>query len=146
MLCYLTLVQCVTYMDQDGDLMIKLNSFIFSKEGRGGGKSTQTNYLCSGMIELQFNTIINYLTHSCEAADVINSSEMPPLCCHNPELFSAAKTSTYSKEHHSWQNAFRPSSADSDRRRCVSWFMCHWYTNPGANAIKTNQILNRPNL
>lgn len=92
MLRYLTLVLCVTYMDQDGDLMIKLNSFIFSKGGGRGGKSTQTNYLCSGAIELQFNTIINYLTHSCEAADVGNGSEMPPLCCHNP----AAKTRTYS--------------------------------------------------
>lgn len=34
MLCYLALVRCVTYMDQDGDLMIKLNSFIFSEGGR----------------------------------------------------------------------------------------------------------------
>lgn len=110
MLCYLALVRCVTYMDQDGDLMIKLNSFIFSE---GGGKSAQTNYLCCGMIELHFNTIINYLTHSCKAADVTNGSEMPPLCCHNPELCAAAKTSTYSEEHQGWQNASHPFSADS---------------------------------
>lgn len=83
MLRYLTLVRRVTYMDRDGDLMIKLNSFIFSE---GGGKSTQTNYFCSGTIELWFDTIINYLTHSCEAADVTNGSEMPPLCYRNPEF------------------------------------------------------------
>lgn len=47
MLRYLTLVQCVTYVDQDGDLMIKLNSFIFSKGagGWGGGKKEYPNKL-----------------------------------------------------------------------------------------------------
>lgn len=109
MLRYLTLVRCVTYTDQDGDLMIKLNSFIFSKGGGRGGKSTQTNYLCSGAIELRFNTIINYLTHSCEAADVGDGSEMPPLCCHNP----AAKNMHVLCKDQGWQNAFHPSSADS---------------------------------
>lgn len=67
------------------------------------------------MTELRFNTIINYLTHSCEAAVVTNGSEMPLLCCHNPELFSGAKTSTYTEEDHSWQNAFHRFSADSSR-------------------------------
>lgn len=46
MLRYLTLVWCVTYMDQDGDLMIKLHSFIFSRGG--GGKERvpkQTTYV-----------------------------------------------------------------------------------------------------
>lgn len=123
MLCYLTLVQCVTYMDQDGDLMIKLNSFIFSKAG--GGKSTQTNYLCSGMIELRFNTIINYLTHSCEVADVINGSEMPPLCCHNPELFSGARAAHILKRIMVGKMHFIPSQLLHTDYRCVSWFICH---------------------
>lgn len=123
MLRYLTLVRCVTYMDQDGDLMIKLNSFIFSKGGGGGGKSTQTNYLCSGVIELQFNTIINYLTHSCEAADVSNGSEMPLLCCHNP----AVKTCTH--------------SPGSGLAKCISSFLS-WFTQTtgGFHASGTTKI------
>lgn len=44
MLCYLTLVQCVTYMDRDGDLMTKLNSFIFSKGGEERAPK-QTTYV-----------------------------------------------------------------------------------------------------
>jgi len=126
MLRYLTWVQCVTYMDQDGDLMIKLHSFIFSKGGRGGGgKSTQTSYFCSGTIELQLNTIINSLTHSCEAADVTNGSKCPLSAVitqspsPQPEQAHTPKRITAGKMH------FVPSQLIHTDHRCVSWFIYH---------------------
>lgn len=98
-------------MDRDEDSMIKLNSFIFSE---GGGGSTQTNYFCSGTIELRFDAIINYLTHSCEAADVTNGSKMPPLCYRNPELF-------FYQTHVLTSSGWGPPLPSSRSLLCCSW-------------------------